>query len=458
MRIGEALQIVSEIPRPGFEKFPEKIPFAWVEEALQKSEGTAKMRSRRLPAAQVMFLVIGMAFFRDRSIAEVVSSLDLALPDPRFPYVAPSVAVNARHRLGSEPVRHLFERCSTEWAHASARANAWRGLSVYGIDGTVLRVPDSAENCEHFGKHSSGRGESAYPQVRVVTLMALRSHLLAEVRFGPISTGELTYAQELWPAIPDDSLTIEDRGFLSAGALIPYADGGENRHWLTRGKKNTSVKFIEVFEPGDGIVEMKVSSKARKANPSLPKTWRARAILYQRRGFRPQMLLTSLLDPHKYPRKEIVALYHERWELEVGYDEVKTEMLDREEAIRSRTVETVNQEIWGLLLAYNLVRREMEQIAAEAGVEPTRISFIMALHLLVDELHWLSNTSPGAIPRHLKKMRENVKRFILPRRRNRSAPREVKIKMSNYPKKRPRSPSPATRLKDPSLIGVSSEK
>lgn len=437
MRIGEALESVCEMPRAGLENFHRKIPMAWVEEALQKSAGTAKMRNRRLPASQVIFLVIGMAFFRDRCIAEVVSSLDLALPDPRYPFVAPSAAVQARHRLGAEPVRRLFERCSADWAHASARVHEWRGMSLYGIDGTTLRVPDSAENREHFGKHESGRGQSAYPQVRVVTLMALRSHLLAEVRFGPLGTGELTYAKELWPAIPDNSLTIEDRGFLSAGALIPLCKEGTNRHWLTRAKKNTAMTFVEVYEPGDGLVEMKVSSTARKANPSLPATWCARAIRYERRGFRPQMLLTSLLDARAYPRAEIVALYHERWEIELGYDEVKTEMLDREEAIRSRTVEAVNQELWGIFLAYNIIRHEMEEIAAEANVEPTRISFIMALHLMVDEFHWLSNTSPGAIPKHLKKMRENVKRFVLPpRRRSRVAPRETKIKMSNYPKKR----------------------
>lgn len=436
MRIGEALQNICELPRPELENFPRKIPFKWVEEAIRCSSGTAKMRNRRLPASQVIFLVIGMAFFRDRCIAEVVSSLDLALPDPQYPHVAPSAAVQARHRLGAEPVRRLFERCATEWAHASARAHQWRGLSVYGVDGTCLRVPDSEENCEHFGKHESGRGKSAYPQVRVVTLMALRSHLLAEVRFGPITTGEVTYAKDLWPAIPDDSLTIEDRGFLNAGCLVPLMNNGKDRHWLTRAKKNTAMKSVDVLGTGDRIVEMKVSSSARKADPTLPMTWRARAIVYQRKGFRPQILLTSLLDPKQYPRDEIVALYHERWELELGYDEIKTEVLDREEAIRSRTVETVNQELWGIFLAYNIVRREMEEIAAEAGVEPTRISFIMALHLIVDEFRWCSNTSPGAIPKHLKKLRENISRFVLPKRRSdRAAPREVKVKMSNYKKK-----------------------
>lgn len=95
------------------------------------------------------------------------------------------------------------------------------------------------------------------------------------------------------------------------------------------------------------------------------------------------------------------------------------------------------QELWGVALAYNLVRLEMTRIAAEAGVPPTRISFTMALGLIRDEWGWCAVTSPGAIPKHLRKLREDVARYVLPPRRNRSFPRAVKIKMSNYARKRP---------------------
>ena len=271
--------------------------------------------------------------------------------------------------------------------------------------------------------------------------MALRSHLLAEVRFGPYSTGEVTYAKDIWQTIPNHSLTIEDRGFLNAGALIPLAAHGENCHWMTRAKSNTAMTFAKVFEAGDGLVDMKVSSAARKADPTLPKTWRVRAIRYQRRGFRPQILLTSLLDPIAFPRGELAQLYHERWELELGYDEIKTHMLERKESLRSRSVKGVRQELWGIFLAYNLVRREMEAIAAEAGVAPTRISFTAAMRSMVAE--WMCcalSRSPGSIPKRLQELRADVKSFILPKRRTeRVYPRAVKVKMSPYPRKRPQT-------------------
>jgi len=273
--------------------------------------------------------------------------------------------------------------------------------------------------------------------VRGVGLMALRSHLLAAVTFGPYATGEISYAANLWSSLPRDSLTIVDRGFYSAKILIPLARGGTNRHWLIRAKSNLRWRVLRRLGPRDELVELNVSRDARRQDPSLPERWVARAVTYQRKGFRSQTLLTSLTDPDAFPADEIATLYHERWELELGYDEIKTELLDREETIRSRTPTGVQQELWGIFLAFNLVRLEMERVAGEAGVEPTRISFVAALRLICDEWLWCALASPGAIPKHLRNLRAALQTLILPPRRSeRRFPRAVKIKMSNYARKR----------------------
>jgi hypothetical protein len=335
----------------------------------------------------------------------------------------------------------LFDTCAQHWAHASADRHRWRGLALYGVDGTTLRVWGSSENRNHFGLPNGGpRGDAAYPQVRLVALAALRSHLIAAASFGPYSSGEATLALDLWPQLPEQSLCILDRNFLAANVLIPLSRDGNLRHWLLRAKKNTRWREIKRLGKDDYLVEMKVSPFAHRKDPALPKTWTARAIRYCIPGFQPQWLLTSLLDSKAYPAGEVAALYHERWEIEHAYDEIKTEMLDREETIRSRSPQKVRQEIWGILLAFNLVRLEMERVADEAEVEPTRISFITALHLICDEWLWSATAAPGSIPRQLKRLRADLKRFILPPRRpKRRYPRAVKIKMSSYPRKR-RSP------------------
>lgn len=439
MHLDKSLALVAQRPRPAdLRVFRESIDPEWIEEALLAT-GTATIRRRRLPGGQVIWLVTGMALQRGRSITDVAASLDIALPGSGGPTAASSAITQARMRLGAEPMAWLFAVSAEHWADTSADRYRWRGLALYGVDGSTLRVADSDENREFFGAANGGhRGPSGYPLARVVALMVLRSHLLAAAAFGPYSTGEGTYARQLWQAVPDHSLSIVDRGFFAADVLIPLTRGGSNRHWLTRAKKNQRWRVLQRLGPNDFLVEMNVSPQARKNDPSLPATWTVRAILYQRKGFRPSWLLTSMLDSFAFPADEIVVLYHERWELELGYDEIKTEMLESEESLRSRNPALVQQELWGVLLAYNLIRLEMQRIADEARVPPTRISFVMALHLIWDEWAFSSATgSPGSIPRHLHDLRAKVLRFVLPARRpKRSYPRAVKIKMSNYPRKR----------------------
>lgn len=441
LRFEEALALTAKVGPENFANFARHLDAAWIDEALLTT-GTATLRKRRLPAERVVWLVIGMALIRDRPIAEVVRQLDLALPAADGTQsVAPSAIVQARARVGSDPLHMLFLRTSPEWGLRSAKADPWRGLSLFGVDGTALRVPDTDENRAHFGSQKSGRGQSGYPQTRLVSMMALRSHLIVDAGFGPYGTDERRYAEPLWGSVPDNSLVLIDRGYLQANVLVPLHTGGSNRHWLTRAKSNSVWAVLKTFGPGDQLVEMTVSSEARRKDPTLPKTFQARAIRYQRKGYRPSTLLTSLVDSKRYPAEELRVLYHERWEIELGYGEVKTEMLQRLETIRSKSPAAVEQELWGLLIAYNLVRLEMERIADEVGVSPLRISFIAALRYIVDEWGWSTiTTSPGAIPRHLDDMRDKIRRFLLPPRRpERVYPRAVKIKMSNYARKRPSS-------------------
>lgn len=428
-------------------KFVASLDPEWIEEALAAT-GTATIRRRRLPAEQVVWLVIGMCLFRDLSMRELVATLDLALPGKRGVRVAPSSIVQARERLGDEPLRWLFERTAEVWAHASARTHAWRGLAVYGADGTTVRVPDSPDNRAHFGGQTARwDSTSGYPLVRLVTLMALRSHVLAGARFGAYGTDERVYASELWSLVPDHSVVLVDRLFLAAKTLLGIERGGAERHWLTRARATSKWRRLKRLGAGDELVEMTVSSEARRQDASLPATWPMRAIRYRRRGFKPQTLLTSLVDAKRYPAAEIIALYHERWEIELGYNEVKRVMLAREESTRSKSPRGVAQELWGLALAYNLVRFEAERVAAEAGVPPTRISFVAALDFIEMALRTWGLDSPGRWPERLIKLRQDVGHFVLPERRERSYPRAVKIKMSNYARKRPVASSSRRRAK-----------
>ena len=407
---------------------------AWIEEALAAS-GTVTLRRRRLPAEQVIWMVIGMGLIRNIPIEQVVDKLELALPDKKGTLVAKSAISKARQRVGEDPLAYLFATTAAEWATRSADAHRWRGLALYGLDGTTMRVADSPENRAAFGSaHAGGgRGVSGYPLVRVVAMMALRSHVLSAFRFAEYSVGETTLARDVWRELPENSLVVIDRNFLVKKDLIDLETSGE-RHWLTRTKSNTKWAVVKKLGCNDYLVEWEVHGV-----PGV-KTWTMRAIHYKRKGCPRSTLLTSLVDAEKYPAKELIELYHERWETEIGYDELKTHLLDRQETIRSKTPAGVRQELWGIALAYNLVRVEMERVADEAKVLPTRISFVASLALIRDEFHTLSlrSMTPGSVPARLQRLRQRMKRLLLPPRRpDRNYPRAVKLKMSNYDRKRP---------------------
>lgn len=328
----------------------EQLDPAWVLQALEDT-GTVTVRRRRLPAEEMIWVVIGMALLRDRPIVDVARMLEIGGQEGNKP-LSEAAVFAARARLGKEPLAWLFSAAATAWAHKSAHDDRFCGLSLYGLDGTSVRVPDSEENASQFGYAKSVRGESAYPLVRLVALMALRSHLLAAAAFGRYDKGEYTYAEPLWNELPRDSLCVVDRNFFSAALLLRLHDPAKNKHWLIRTKERVQMRVIERFATGDALVELPVSPEARQKDASLPKAYVARVIDYQRKGFKPQKLLTSLTDSRRYPAEAVVALYHERWELELGYDEIKTDLLDRRESIRSKTPEGVEQELWGMLLAY----------------------------------------------------------------------------------------------------------
>lgn len=459
MSLRESIAAVIEQDIPtAFERFGSQLDAEWIATGL-KETNTASVRRRKIPAPLIVWLVIGMALFRDRSISEVLAHLELVLPSQKAKRsttgkktVAPSAVTQGRYRVGAAPLKKIFNCTAEAWTNAAADENRWRGLSLYGVDGTTFRVPDTDENREAFGLPPSSRSQAGYPQLRLVALMALRSHLIAGASFGPYSgkkTGEQSLAKHLWHQLPDRSLVIIDKGFIDYGLFYRISHAGpetvtDRKHWLVRAKKNFNGKTIKTLGKGDELVELSISSTARKKDLELPKKMVVRAIRYQIKGYQPQTLLTSMLDPKQYPALEIAGLYHERWELELGYDEIKTHMLERQEALRSKKAEGVRQEIWGILLAYNLVRKEMLDVANAAGVDPVRVSFRHALQLIrVFCMVEAWTCAPANLPKRLSSHLDTMESLlILPERRtDRRYKRHVKIKMSSYKRNPGKPPS-----------------
>ena len=433
--LSDALSLVTDLPRspPDWRRLGAHLPYEWIEAALEY-KGKASIRVRRLPAQQVVWLVIGLALYRHLSIKEVLDDLDLALPELEGRCVTASAACQARERLGAEPLHWLFQTSAKAWHNEDRSAFQFHGMDLLAMDGTTLRLADSAANREHFGAQIYADKKVAnFPQTRGVTLMSVPTHLVLDARFGVYKTSEMTYARELLPSIPDNSLTILDRGFLSAELLFNMVARGTQRHFLIPAKSNTKWKLIDGTDE-DGTVEMEVSNEAMALDATLPATWRARAIRIADGKGKLVYLLTSLTDRKLFRAKQLVDCYWRRWEIETSYRELKHSMLGPAHTLRSMTVEGVTQEIWGALIAYNLVRVEIAKAALEANCQPTDISFTLAFRTIQYELFIAAATqAQGKLPAGLKRLRQRLVLDLKEFRPDRKFDRVVKAKAQRYP-------------------------
>lgn len=396
-----------------------------------QTTGTVTLRKRRLPLEMMVWSVVGMALYRHMPMSQIVNQLDILLPGKR-PFVAPSAVVQARKRLGEAPVREVFEQTQALW-HAATPHPHWHGLRLLGVDGVVWRTADSPENAAAFDYSNNQYGDVAYPQVRMVCQMELTSHLLTGACFDSVAVSEMKLASGLIDQTPDYSLTVFDKGFYSLGLLHQWQVTGTERHWMLPMRKNTQYRVIQKLCAGNALVELTPSPQARKQWPDLPKTMQARLLTKTVKG-KSVSILTSMTDIKRYPSADIVDLYGYRWEIELGYREMKQQLLHGRLTLRSKLPDMVRQELWGVLLAYNLLRFQMGQMAYSLkGIEPNELSFSQSMAYLIQQLTIMPAVSPGRIPEMIKDMAVMAEAFVLPHRRERSYPRAVRRRPQKYP-------------------------
>lgn len=417
----------------------------WLIREVLEAEGKQAKRRRKLPPELTLWLLIGMGLYRDLSIPNVLRRVVDGLAGVvnwGMAELPTSTAIaHARDRLGWQTVREIFRRFTEFLRGKHEAATTWLGLPVYALDCSCFLAPDSEANEYAFGRAGASRGaaKSGYPQFRGLFLIAAWTHLVVRATFGPYNVGELTLAHQFLGQIPVGCLVLMDRAYYSFAWLSALLDG--RRHFVVRAKTEGRClrpKITKRFSKLDGLATLQVPTCTKRKHPDLPDTLTVRVVTYSVKGFRPVTLITDLLDPEAYPAKAIIELYHDRWEAELVYRELKTHQVAKRVVFRSQTSERVLQEAYGLLLAYNCVRALMADGAAEAGVQPRYLSFVDCLDRIRAALPLIAAASPAERPRLLAALLDSLAACVLPpRRAGRRCPRAVKIKMSNYARKRP---------------------
>jgi hypothetical protein len=347
--------------------------------------GRVEQRQRLLPARVVVYYVLGLALYSSSSYEEVIRMLVDGLSWAsgwRTPWSVPTkgALAQARFRLGSEPLRALFEQVAVPLAERSTMGAFYRDWRLVSIDGTCVDVADTPSNEQEFGRPGSGRGEklSAFPQLRLVGLGECGTHALFAVAVGPISDDERKLAAGSLDALDDGMLCLADRGFYSYALWKRALGAGAQLLWRTKSDHRLPVK--QRLPDGSYLSELYASSDRRRQKPIA-----VRVIEYElddsgrpAAGSR-YRLLSSILDPELAPAHELAPLYAERWEFEGALDELKVHQRGPRVVLRSKTPEGVIQEVYGHLCVHYAIRWLMHTVALENGHDPDRISFTRTL-------------------------------------------------------------------------------
>ncbi len=206
---------------------------------------------------------------------------------------------------------------------------------MLAVDGALFRTPDTPELREHFGSgNTSADRQSPYPMMRLVSLMNARSHIMLDAHISPYRTGEIRMAESLLKAIPYNSVTLLDKGFWGADLLLNISRKQGGRHCLIPARKGLVYEEVETYSEHDRLLRMKVSAQARKRNPELPETWDVRAVIYDVNGIE-KTVYTSLPND-QYSAEAVANLYHECWEIELGFRDIKSAMHNNAMTLRSK--------------------------------------------------------------------------------------------------------------------------
>jgi Insertion element 4 transposase N-terminal/Transposase DDE domain len=385
------------------------VPFDLVDRVLAGYPAVKQTRVRALPRRVVVYFVLALALFEDCSYRAVWGKLTASLEQVAPVRPAASSLCRARARLGPGPIKALFTQVSGVLGQHGSPAVYRHGYRTVAIDGTHLQLPDRAAITARYAKRRNPARATGYPLLRLVCLVETGTRALIGAVFGPETLAETGYAQQLAGNLTREMLVLADSYFdkfplLSvlhehAGAFLVRATASRRparEQTLADGSYLTTLRGKR--PPGGGSI------------PTLP----ARVIeayLTVRRAdgvirTEPWRLITTLTDPIQHPAADLIALYHERWQAETAYAQLKTILLEGR-VLRSRTEAMIEQELWGILTVYQLLVHAVTAAAQTGGIDTDRLSYSIALHTARDqtiraaEIVAQSDQPPTAITRDL---------------------------------------------------------
>jgi hypothetical protein len=398
------------------------LPFEMVDEALTAAK-TTQSRLRDLPSRVVVYLVLAACLFPEVGYLGVWRKLTAGLTGLACATPSAGGLGQARHRVGAAPLRWLFDLLRGPAAILGQHGTWWRGLLVCAIDGTTLTIPDNPRLLARFTKQRGNHGGTGYPQIRLVALLACGTRTLLDAVFGPTTSGETTYTPRLLRSLRAGMILLADRNLGAAKLLAQIAATGADL--LVRLKNGRTMPVLARYPDGSYLSILSgLRVRVIECEITIATSAGRRTGLYR--------LTTTLLDPHAYPAAELIRLYHERWEIETAYLELKSSILGGR-VLRARTPVGVEQEVYALLVIYQLLRTAItDAVITRPGTDPDRASFTITWHTARDQLVQASGVIADTAIDLVGTIGRHVLANLMPARRLRVCPRIVKRAISKY--------------------------
>jgi hypothetical protein len=356
--------------------------------------------------------------------------------------VDPSAYCQARKRLPLAVLRKGLRTIGQRLAQQGGATHRWCGRHVWLVDGTTCSMPDTPALQKAFGQPDGQAQGCGFPVARIAALFCWASGAVLEAAIGPYRQSELWLWRSLWHLLSPGDVVVADRFYCTfadlAGVMARSCDGlfrlhhqrsEDFRHGKPLGKNDRLVTWLRP------TYAARPRGMNRRQWRALPETLTVRLLRFavEIPGFRSHTIVvaTSLLDPITYPAGQIIALYRDRWLIELRFRDIKITL--GMDVLRSKTPDVVRKEIHMHLLAYNLIRCLMWQAAAQHGSNLHRLSFAATVDYLnaVGPYLGLFQGTDKA-----DRLQQLLLRWIArdpnPNRPNRIEPRAVKRRPNKY--------------------------
>ena len=357
---------------------------------LLDEHGCNSKRIRSLPAVPGTYFCMALSLYPEAAyeqvFAVVAQGLSWMQGHDSEVTIAKSSISEMRGKIGYAPLQDLVARACLPLADTKLHPDAfYAGLRLVAIDGSNLEVADELDNVQAFGYPGSRTGHAGYPQAQCAVLVECATHAIIAANLGAYREAEWAICKPLLSSLNAGMLCLADRGFNGHAHWAAAQATGAQLLW--RCSNNRQLPVVKTLSDGSYLSVIYPSNiRSNKQRQASTEGITVRVIDYALPNATEAQtryrLLTTLLDEKAAPAMELAALYHERWEVEAVFDELKTHLLQKRRVLRSKKSDLVRQEFYGWVLAHYAVRWLMHQAATEHGQPDRSLSFTANVQLM----------------------------------------------------------------------------